>query len=77
MHKLKRCHVDEVINAFKELGFVNVTKEPLNDLITGLFNRNDSVESITPKNGETIKALDDIEFDEQIVISYHSFKHKT
>ncbi len=64
----------EVVDLLTEAGFTNVTTEPIEDLMVGLFHNDGEVKQITV-NGSTEFTTESVyPHDEPIVVTYHSYQ---
>lgn len=62
-----------VVNEFEEAGFINVKTEGLQDLIIGLFNRENEVADITINGKNDFKSDESYLSDVEVIVYYHSF----
>ena len=71
--KAKRNQVDEVVQAFKDAGFVKVRRQSIPDLKLGWFKKENSVEEIIINGTTNYNAKERFRLDSSIIVSYHSF----
>ncbi len=65
-----------VVSELKTLGFTNIKVYRENDLITGLLNKEGSVDSISIAGKDSFTATDSFNYDSEIVILVHTFEGK-
>lgn len=73
---LKGKHLEDVVKDFQELGFINITKQPIYDLTSGLLKRNGSVEQVLIRNNPSFDKNERFAFDAVITIKFHSYKRR-
>lgn len=66
----------EIQTQFKNAGFVNVSVEPIYDVVFGWFDFDGEIENITIKGKETFYAGEEFRPDDKVVIKYHTLKKK-
>ena len=64
----------EVIEAFENAGFVNITTSVEYDIITGWFTDDGEVKSITINGDKRFDYYDEYRLDAEVVITYHTLK---
>lgn len=63
----------DVFDALKDLGFSNITLEPIDDLITGWLTKEYSVKEVSIDGTTSFRNSDRFPADAKIVIRYHTF----
>ena len=64
----------EVYNKFQNLGFTNVEKKPIKDLVFGWLVKDGSIEKVTIGGEQNNKKNKAFPFDIEIIIEYHTFR---
>jgi len=64
----------EVQNQFQEAGFVNISLEPIYDVVLGWFASDGEIESITINDEDEFYKGKDYRQDDEVVIKYHTLK---
>ena len=60
----------------KYIGFTNIFKEEIPDLVTGWVKKEGSIESIIINGYDCVKENTKIKYDAEITIKYHTFPGK-
>lgn len=64
----------EVIQSLKDLGFTNITEQPLYDIVMG-FTDEGAVENVMINDSDTYKRGDIVKKDSKVVVSYHLYEN--
>ena len=72
--KAKGKQYKDVVNMFKEKGYVNVKTEKIQDLITGWIKKDGEVESVKIDGKDNYSEYDSYYIDTEVIITYHTFK---
>lgn len=64
----------EVIQSLKDLGFTNITEQPLYDIVMG-FTDEGAVENVMINDLDTYKRGDIVKKDSKVVVSYHLYEN--
>lgn len=64
---------EDVVEIFKENGFVNIKTEPIYDLVTGLLTKDNEVEKVSVGGDFDYSADEWISSDIEVIIYYHTF----
>lgn len=70
----KGTNYNDVMDKFKDAGFVNVKTNVIYDIITGWVTDDGQVKSITINGDEDFDTYDEYRPDAEIVITYHTYK---
>lgn len=70
---LRKSNYKDVISKLKNIGFTNITLEPIKDLVTGWIVKDGSVDKVLISNKE-IKKNKLYKYDEKITVYYHTKK---
>lgn len=73
---IRRMNYNDVQKKFTDLGFVNISIQPIKDLITGWIKKDGSVESVGINGNTNYRKGAVFKFDVSIVIEYHTFKNR-
>ena len=71
---LENKNYKKIEETFKKAGFVNVTVQPMNDLIFGWIHRDGDVERVTIGETEEFDTKSIFKKDDEVVIYYHTFE---
>ena len=78
-YNIKRCknlYYQDCIDKLKDIGFTNIFKERVPDLVTGWIKKDGSVESIIVEGHEHLKEGAKLKYNTEITIKYHAFHRK-
>lgn len=73
-NEIKKQNYHEVQVQFKEAGFVNISVEPIYDVVLGWFSSDGEIESITINGEDEFYKGEDFRPDDAVVIKYHTLK---
>ncbi len=74
--KVNKLDYMSCINKLKEIGFTNISIEPISDLVTGWIKKDGSIEEISIDGNNLFKEGKGVPYDSKIIIKYHTFTHK-
>ena len=72
--EIKKQNYNEVQTQFKEAGFVNISIEPIYDVVLGWFVSDGEIESITVNGEDEFYKGEEFRPDDAVVIKYHTLK---
>ena len=73
----KDMNYQELVSLLEESGFVNITAEPVDDLVTGWINSPDEVKDVfVERTEDKFSKGDKYRPDTEIIVYYHTFKEK-
>ena len=73
-NEIKKQNYHEVQAQFKEAGFVNISVEPIYDVVLGWFVSDGEIESITVNGEDEFYKGEEFRPDDAVVIKYHTLK---
>ena len=70
----KGTNYTDVMDKFKDAGFINVKTNIIYDIITGWVTDDGEVKSVTINGDEDFDTYDEYRPDAEVVITYHTYK---
>ncbi len=71
--EMRSRHYEDVVTKLREVGFINVCAQPMNDLVLGWLKKDGSVDEVSADGERNFKKNERFDPDVYIIIRYHSF----
>lgn len=74
--QVRKKNCEDIISNLKDVGFTNIHRKEIDDLVTGWINKDGSIQNILINGNHAFLGNQSYNYDAEIVVEYHTFTKK-